>query len=167
MKVAFITFAFILGIFAIPESPDMHDLHASMARLKYNNSSKSFEISLRIFTDDFEQALSQKNNLAKLSLDNSQKHNDLVKAYIQENFFVYVPKQRRLAMKFISKELESDITLIKFKMPFEKGKSTYKLYNSILTELFDDQVNYVDITYNGKEKNYYFKNQNKVLQVFP
>ena len=69
MLFALIIFMNISGFSFLEENPEMltiHDFHTSLAEVEYNTSSKTFEISLRVFTDDFEKALSQKKSIIQL-----------------------------------------------------------------------------------------------------
>lgn len=155
-----ILFFTISGLSSSQESPDMlriHDFHTSLAEIEYNTNSKSFEVSLRVFTDDLEQALSQKNDLENLSLDKTKKYNHLIEAYIKHNFYLIDPKNQQLPISFLGKELDDDVTWVYFEMPFRKYKPGYKMRNSILTELFDDQVNFINLKYKGQKESYLLK----------
>ena len=160
MYLAFILLYLVSGFSVDGENPEMlrvHDFHTSLAEVEYNTSSKAFEVSLRIFTDDLETALSQRSGLKNLSLDKTKKHDVLIEAYIQDNFYLLNPKNQKVTISFYGKELETDITWVFFEIPLKKYKPGYKLRNSILIEQFNDQVNFVNLKYKGKKKSYLLK----------
>ena len=47
------------SLFLLTSFKPKHDYHVSVTQMQYNASARSFEVSIRIFTDDLEKALSQ------------------------------------------------------------------------------------------------------------
>ncbi|MCU0443638.1 MAG: hypothetical protein MUE85_01875 [Microscillaceae bacterium] len=135
----------------------IHDFHTSIAEVNYNEKSQSLEVSLRVFTDDFEIALGKPNGIAELRLDNSKKYNDLIKKYLEANFYFADGKNQKLLLSFIGKELEGDVTWLYFEFPLKKSLKGYQLKNAVLTELFDDQSNLVNIFYKKQKRTHLFK----------
>ncbi len=132
----------------------LHDFHTSLAEVSYNTSSKSFEVSLRVFTDDLERALSEANNIKDLRLEKGKKYNDLIEKYLKEHFYLLSPKNQKEPITFYDKELEVDITWLYFEIPFKKSLKGYHLHNSVMTELFGDQMNMVNVFYLKAKKTY-------------
>ncbi|NJO02889.1 MAG: hypothetical protein HC880_15480 [Bacteroidia bacterium] len=97
-----------------------HDFHTSIAEVDYNDRSKSLEISLRVFTDDLELALSRLGQLEGLRLDHSKKHHPLIERYLARYFYVSDPKSQKLSFVFHGKEMEADVTWIYFEIPTKK-----------------------------------------------
>lgn len=158
--VCWIFFMNIFGFSFFKESPKsffLHDFHTSISEAEYNESNKTFEVSLRVFTNDFEEALAQKNKIKNLKLDKNSKYNDLIEAYIKDNFYFTDSKNKKLPLNFVGKELDVDVTWIYFEIPFNKYNSGYSITNSVLVELFDDQVNLVNLKYKGLKKTYLLK----------
>lgn len=139
--------------FEIASAP-LHDFHTSLAEVNYNASSKSFEVSLRVFTDDLERALSEANNIKGLRLEKGKKHNDLIEKYLQEHFYLLNSKNQKEPMTFYGKELEADVTWLYFEIPLKKSLKGYQLHNSVMTELFGDQMNMVNVFYLKAKKTY-------------
>jgi hypothetical protein len=59
-----------------------HDFHTSITRLEYNAKEKTFEVSIRLFTDDLEKGLSKANNGQKIVVLNNDKNDGLVERYV-------------------------------------------------------------------------------------
>lgn len=132
-----------------------HDFHSSISEVNFNESSKSFEISLRVFTDDLELALSRQNH-KEVKIDKSNKHHSLIIAYLKEHFFLSNAKAQKYEMVFVGKELESDVTWLYFEIPV-KNLRNMTLQNSILTEIYDDQTNLVNLTVKKYKKTFVFR----------
>lgn len=146
-----------------PAITPLHDFHTSIAEMDYDESSKSFEISLRVFTNDFEEGLSNAGGIKNLHLDNTKKYQALIEKYIREHFYLITAKKERLPFKLYGKEIEGDVTWIYFEIPVKKLSKSLQLKNAVLTELFSDQTNIVNIRYKKQKKTYMFQRRN-ILQ---
>lgn len=136
-----------------------HDFHTSLAEVHYNPKTKYLEISLRVFTDDLEKAIGQQNQLENFYLDKSERHNPLVEKYIRRTFYLLNAKNEPEPLTFVGKELEADVTWIYFEIPVRKSLKGFQLFNAVLTEVFDDQVNMVNFFYNQQRKTFLFNHR--------
>ncbi len=148
--------ASICNLPAVTHQPN-HDFHTSLAEMQYNPEAKSFEISLRLFTDDFELALGQMQQVKSYSLDKSERHEPLIKDFIHKHFYLVNAKNQKLAYKYYGREFEADVTLLYFEIPVKKNLQDYQLRNSVFTNLFDDQVNIVNVKYFKTKKTLLFR----------
>jgi hypothetical protein len=135
----------------------IHDFHTSIAEVNYNEKSQSLEVSLRVFTDDFELALGKANAIKEFRLDNSKTHNDLIKKYLETNFYFADAKNQKLIPNFIGKELEGDVTWLYFEFPLKKSLKGFQIKNAVLTEIYEDQSNLVNIFYKKQKRTHLFK----------
>jgi hypothetical protein len=135
----------------------IHDFHSSIAEVNFNEKNKSLEVSLRVFTDDLELALAKSNGLSKIYLDETKKYNDLINKYIATTFYFLDTKNVKQSHNFIGKELEGDVTWIYFEIPLKKAIKGFQLRNAVLTELFEDQSNMVNMTYKKQKQTFIFK----------
>ncbi len=174
--------------FVFLNSHPSHDFHTSIAEMDYNEESKSFEISLRVFTDDFEKGLStalnhekygslamaifggknstytKDKNLIQVSLDNKNTvYDKLIEQYVQYNFRLIVKDEPRI-IKFIGKELEADVTWIYFEIPLKENPKDIKFQNAILSDIFEDQSNVVNVAYKGEKKTFLFNTGNTIQE---
>jgi hypothetical protein len=147
----------------------LHDFHASVTQMQYNSKEKTFEISVRIFTDDFEKALSQETN-TKVHLSGSpggpnDKNDPLIEKYIRSHF-AYVNSQKQTkVIEYVGHEVEADANWIYLEMPYVEPFKGGSLKQNALMELFDDQVNMVNIQYQGQKKTFVFKKNQPVQDV--
>jgi hypothetical protein len=134
-----------------------HDYHVSVTQMQYNNSSKTFELSIRIFTDDLEKALGIAHGNKRFVVKNGDANDAFVSAYITKNLMLTNPQKRAVPIHYVGKEQEEDVTWIYVEIPFQLPLSGYFLQNSILTETFDDQVNMTNVTTPAGKKTYLYK----------
>jgi hypothetical protein len=140
-----------------------HEFHTSLAQVHYNQSNKSFEITLRVFTDDLEAALSLMND-SKVAIDAPQAEK-LIEQYLNKNFVLLDKQNKKKVLSFIGKEVEVDVTWIYAEVPLAEALSGLKLQNSILTELFNDQVNIVNFKYLTTVRTFMFKPRETVQSL--
>jgi hypothetical protein len=152
-----------LSSFIFP-APITHEFHTSLAQVHYNQSSQSFEVTLRVFTDDMEAALTLLNNNAQVTIDASQA-DKLIEQYLVKNLVFLDKQNQQKALSFIGKEVEVDVTWIYAEVPVADSPSGMRLQNTVLTELFDDQVNIVNFKYLTTIRTFMFKSNEKVQSL--
>ena len=149
----FILFSSLLLFSASPK----HDYHVSVTQMQYNSALKAFEVSIRIFTDDFEKGLSAENGNRRLTVKNNDGNDPIVERYIRKNFLLADNQKKVLAIRYVGKEQEEDATWIYLEIPFQGLLEGYKLHNSILMETFEDQVNMTNLKFSSQKKTFLFK----------
>lgn len=152
----FATFLLSLNLVTSTVAPPRHEFHTSLAEVEYNTKSRAFEVSLRVFTDDFERGLSTISGKKEV-LDKTNKHNQLIMRYLQEKFFILNKRGKKKAMTFIGKEFKVEAVWLYIEIPYRESLRKAKFNNSILMEHFDDQVNIVNIIYKGKKESLMFR----------
>ena len=143
----------------------LHDFHTSITRMDFNVKEKTFEISIRVFTDDLEKALSKDNGGQKIVVLNNDKNDPLVEKYIRKHFALLTSQKQKKAYAYIGKEQEADATWIYVEIPSPETVTGYVLQNSIMHDLFEDQVNLVNLNYQGQKKSYIFKKDETALPL--
>ena len=145
-----------LAVHAMASARTYHAFHTSLAEVRYNAKSKVLEVSLRVFTDDLEEALS-KEAQRKIRLDASNQNDQLLAAYVKKQFGLLDQHGRKKAMTWVGKELEADATWIYLEIPLTENLGGLRLQHALLMDLFDDQTNMVNLTYFSAKKTYLFK----------
>lgn len=147
----------LLGFCILLSGFSQHDFHTSITRMDYNTKEKSFEISIRVFTDDFEKALSKDNGGQKFVVNNNDKNDALVEKYIRKHFALLNAAKQKKAYSYIGKEQEADATWIYIEIPCAEALTGFSLQNTTMHDLFEDQINLVNLNYQGQKKSYIFK----------
>jgi hypothetical protein len=139
----------------------VHDFHTSLTEMNYNAKERTFEISMRVFSDDLETALARANNGQKIKLD-APSANPAIERYIRSKFwFMGADKQRR-AFIYVGHETEGDAQWIYLEMPFAEPFRGGLLQQSLLTEVFDDQTNLVNLRVGAQKKTFMFRRSQPV-----
>ena len=144
---------------------EAHDFHTSLTEMRYNAKAKNFEISLRVFTDDLEKVLSANNQNRKFTLENNDKNDPLVEAYVRKHFVVTNPKNQKLNINYIGREKEGEATWIYLELPVNESIKGSKIQNDVLIDMFDDQTNILNIFIQNQKKSYLYNMRNKVFVV--
>ena len=142
----------------------LHPLHFSVTNIEYNKNNKSFDISLKIFTDDLENAIN-KNYGKKLNLSQDDKNNDtnkLIKKYINNNFSIIVDDKKMNEKNFVFKDVKfnENSTWIYYEYKKIKKIKTVSIKNSILMDIFNDQTNLIIFKYLDCQKGFQLQNKN-------
>ncbi|MFD1142460.1 DUF6702 family protein [Larkinella insperata] len=147
----------MLGLSA---SKPAHPVHTSVTQMQYNAAEKTFEVSLRVFTDDLEEALTKENNNQRVRLNDKDANNPLVERYIRRHFGLANSSRQRKPFRYLGKEQEMEATWIYVEVPYSEPVEGSVLQQSLLTELFDDQVNLVNVSYLSQKKTVLFRKSN-------
>jgi hypothetical protein len=143
-----------------------HAFHTSITQIEYNSKAKNYEISVRIFTDDFETAINTENKSKGTKIQDGDKNDALVSAYVLKHFSIISPQNKKAILKYIGKENEDLATWLYFEMAEDSFVKGSKIQQNVLMELFDDQVNIVNIKKGDDRKSLLFdlKNKTKIFE---
>jgi len=143
-----------------------HPLHVSTTEIEFNSKEKSLEISCRIFTDDFETVLAKQFN-TKVDLNKQTMHtamDELVKKYININL-QYKVNGKNLYATYVGFEKDNEATNVYLEIDNVSSLQSLSLTNSILYDLFDDQMNILHVVKAGTRKSVRANYPNKGLSV--
>lgn len=130
----------------------LHPFFVSLAEIKVNSAKGNMEVSVRIFTDDFEKALkASKLGTHDLSHPRNNKETEAaIDQYIQQHFYIEV-RGKRQSLKMIGFEIDGDACWNYFEVPLEidiKGK--IHIHDEILTEAHPEEINLVHFIHGDK-----------------
>jgi hypothetical protein len=155
LKSILLIFSLVSG-FSKPETK--HDFHTSLTEMRLNSVSNSYEITIRVFTDDLQKAL-RNNDLETDAADKA------VEGYFKKHFALLKGKDVRWG-NYIGKEVESDVTWLYLELPKANEVKEFQLLNTIFMEMFDDQSNLLNVI-SGEERKTLIFNAKSKLQNFP
>ena len=149
---------FYIGVPFVVLGHDAHDMHISLTELKWNEETSTFQVSIKIFIDDLELALS-KEGTSGLSIGTSQESKNadgFIEGYLNKHFKIVI-NGKPLTLVFDGKEVSDDFQAIwcyvEFAAQPERGEKC-TLSNDILFSLFEEQRNIVDIRMSKTQKDY-------------
>ncbi len=136
-----------------------HKFYVSVTQIDYVSNKKRIEITSRIFIDDLEKALNKKykTKLNITSTNEISEAEECIKAYIKEKIKISINKKPQV-IEYLTKEVEGDVIIIYTKIVISKKINTFEVYNSLLTETFQDQQNIVHTNINSNKKSFLLTN---------
>lgn len=163
---------FLSLLLLLPFSPaklmtaNNHPLHVSTTEISFNEKEKSLEISCKVFTDDFEAALAKlykiKTDLNKPAMHKAM--DELIKKYLNTHL-QYMVNGRSMTANYIGFENDIEATNIYLEIDNISTLQKLSLNNSILFEMFDDQMNILHVEKANTRKSVRANYPNKDLSV--
>ena len=131
----------------------LHPFHISVTEIEFDDEVNSVEIAQKIFIDDLGNAISTKegSSVDLFQVEENEKTAALVRSYVESNFKVVV-NGKPTVYEFLGVAHEDDVVWCFMEVPKTKKLKSIKVTNTLLTEVFDDQVNLIHIKVNGKTR---------------
>ncbi len=128
----------------------MHKFYVSLTEVRFNSESGQIEVSIRIFPDDLDRALFEREGIhTQLATElESPEADSLLGLYLLDHFSLEVNGES-IELEFLGKEPEADAIWCYLESDQIAEPRAYTVYNSILTQSYEDQVNIVQV-YQGK-----------------
>jgi hypothetical protein len=159
--------------FRIGRNPHFHKFHVSVTQIEYNQKEQSAEITIRVFADDLESALSQHTKRA-IKLDPATANKDkqvgeTVLAYLRRAFELKAKTGRPIKLNWVGMEWQADMFWLYVEGKLPTGLEGVQLRNKVFQELFEDQVNIVNSKIDGKQIGLMFdaKDDFKLINALP
>ena len=141
-----------LGFLILIAAGFSHKFYVSLVQLEFNSENEALEITMKIFTDDLEYAISGSQLSYGLGTATEPPQSDsILFEYVQNNFDLKINGQE-YAPIYIGKEVEMDVTWIYIEVEGIEAINSIEVTDLMLTELFDDQVNLINLKYLGQKK---------------
>lgn len=144
----------------------LHPYYISMTDINYNNKAKSLEVSVRIFTDDFEKVLRQNCNckVDLLKPQDKKAMSILINRYIQEHLQLKVNGEAK-TLEFAGYQQEEESVWNYFQIKNMQQVKQIEMNNSLLHDLREEQINMLHVNINGKEQSNKLDYPNKILSM--
>ncbi|GAB4123662.1 MAG: hypothetical protein OHK0045_03470 [Raineya sp.] len=135
--------------------------------MEYNPQAKAFQVSLTLFADDTENALTRFSKKKYLlgGLGKDRKPDEVLTSYLEQNFQLINKKKQILPIRYIGKEISLEVVKVYFEIPFKDNLKSYTLKNTIMFELFEDQSNIVNLQKDGKNKSFAFQPKKPIFAL--
>ena len=139
-----------------PATP-AHKFYASLAQADLNTETNSVEISLRLFSDDLELALTRRAGRA-IYLDRAEEAAPHVLAYLRERFELRTADGQTKELVWVGMEARVDATWVYFEIRNVSDLTGAALRNRVFFEQFDEQTNTVSIRHGQRHTTLVFRN---------
>jgi hypothetical protein len=133
-----------------------HKYHTSVTRVEYNQAERSAEITIQTFTDDLRDAL-QKRAGMNVRLEAGKKTERLVFDYLRSSFELKNSAAEPGELQWVGMEVKGETVWLYVQAKMADGLARATLRNGLLFDLFDDQVNIVNILHDGQKSSLVFK----------
>ncbi|HKI89712.1 MAG TPA: DUF6702 family protein [Draconibacterium sp.] len=158
-----ITLSFIIALLFVPGLVLAHPLHVSLCQVNFKKQEKTFEISVKIFADDLLKAL-EAQNIPDLYLgekNENPKSDEYIFDYLKKNISFKI-NGNKTEYIYIGKEMEDDAMWCFIQINNVGELNQIEVTDLILTEIFDDQNNIVEVNNGEKILNLLLNKKNPV-----
>jgi len=156
MKTVFFTIVLVVVLYM---NSSAHPIHVSVVNMDYISDSGKIEYSIKLFYDDFQSLINYKyNTFFNFSGQNrmTTKEQQSVTDYIQGNFIIKDANQQLVDSKFTGWKVEDFSVWLFFCAEFQAELSSITIMNTIMLDLFADQVNLVILHIDDIQKGFEF-----------
>ncbi len=139
-----------------------HPFYVNVTDIKYDQKSKSLQISCRTFTDDLEKAL-EKTNGSSIDLLHPKDKNiadKWVSAYIQKHLIINI-NGKKLSLNYIGYEQEEEAIWSYFEINNLSAPTSINIESTILYDVEETQMGIVHIDINGNKQSSKLTNPDK------
>ena len=138
----------------------------SICDMEYNAKTKSLEIVVKLFVDDFEKVLERETGDPIFIGEENEnwKTDEFITTYFETHFQIS-QNEKRLPNKYVGKEIDKDYAWVYIEIPHFKLNKPSILKNTLLIDYFDSQTNKVNYK-NGQFTNSFTLHQHKTEQEF-
>ena len=130
-----------------------HAIYVSVTEIKYQGETNKLEISVKMFTNDLEDAIynQTKTRISLRTIEDLDNHASKIENYVNQCFSLKMNDQAN-SLKLLRAENEGDATWSYWEVPINKVVSSLEIQNQVLTELFAAQSNVVTLNINGEKR---------------
>jgi DNA-binding sugar fermentation-stimulating protein len=125
-------------------------------QIEYNQKEQLAEISINVFSDDLERALTRRSGKS-VRLDKSPDAARLVLAYLNESVNLKNTDGQIQGLTWVGMEPKADAVWLYVETKMPSGFVGMEVRNRLFFDLFDDQVNRVHIKYEDMKYDLVFK----------
>jgi hypothetical protein len=132
----------------------VHPVHVSVTEITFDEKEKELEIISRIFWDDLEKSIREAKKQPELNLlepGTAITTDQLVWEYLQPRFKIKMNGKAQV-IKYLGHEVEGEAILCYIQVSNVKKFETIEVFNSTITEVYDDQSNLVHVTTDSSVK---------------
>jgi len=148
----------------------IHPVHISITNIDYNETENVFDLSIKLFANDFEKIINKNNNIV-LNLGEKNENlqcNRFIDKYIKHHFILKINNKNLIkGVELLKKEVKKDDNSVwlYYKLKYPKKKSIegkkVEVVNVLMNDLYNDQKNLFIFTYKNTKEGFNF-GKNKI-----
>ena len=145
---------FFSGIVSTKTSgPSLHPYYVSVTELEWNEKEKEVQVSCKLFTDDFEEALKQGGPAADLVKGSQASNKARIEAYLKKNLLLRINK-KAVSFTLAGFENDQEATWCYLQADFTDKPAEIEITNHLLYEVKKEQVNIVHCKSGDQRKSF-------------
>jgi hypothetical protein len=130
---------------------EAHKFHTSFTEASYNAEAGTLEVTLRTFPNDLESAVRRRAPATSSPAKDRQKEFEgRVAAYVAETFQLRTAAGDPVKISWVGMDAGVDSAFLYFEARLPSGPGGVQLRNRFLFDLFDDQINLVNLKTKGE-----------------
>ena len=137
-----------------------HRYHATFTTVNHNVRTGSIEVIHKIFSHDVELVLSQQMGRT-VSLD-SDGIEDILRAYLVSRFALYDKEGIEITLEWVGAEMDVNNIWVYLERPGADGLAGLSVRDDLMTDLYADQVNTVNLEQGGELNTLTFQREDGV-----
>ena len=144
-----------------------HKFYVSVTNINYSEKDQAFQITSRVFIDDFESVLLERYGVeTHLSTDaETALADEYIEKYLRTKFLMHINGEQ-IKYSFLGKQYDNDVMICYLEIPDVdlSAIKSIEVQNELLTDLFDEQQNVVHFRVKGRKKSFVLiKENNKAM----
>jgi hypothetical protein len=155
----------LILLLLLPFTLQAHKFYTSVTQLDFNPSEKCFQVTMNVFIDDLEAALTQENKQVVKWKSDQPALNTLLLKYLSKHLNVKLNQKPASQFRFIGTKEQKDLLIIYFEIPVEKTLKNIEITDTFLMDMFPIQSNIVNLNYQDKKHTFLFQ-KGKSTQFF-
>ena len=135
-----------------PRMADAHPLHTTMAELSLGPSGGVLNVTLRVFADDFSAAVVGRRAGGEIVIP----PDSAILRYVSARFAVTSRGTGRVPLRGCGVRRDGNVLFLCLRGAVRGSLAGASMTNTLLTEIFPDQVNIVQASYDGRRRTLLF-----------
>lgn len=133
--------ALLVAVLLASTNLEAHPMHTAVVEIGYDRASSTAAILIRVFADDFTAALTQ---------DGVTPPDSAMSRYARGSMALADRSGRPLRIRWVGAERAGDVVVLHLQAGVPGGLAKVKVLSAFLCERFEDQVNIVRASYDGR-----------------
>ena len=147
----------LILLLLLPFTLQAHKFYTSVTQLDFNISEKCFQVTMNVFIDDLEAALTQENKQVVKWKSDQPALNTLLLKYLNKHFNVKLNKKPGGQFRLIGTKEQKDLLTIFFEIPVAKALKNIEITDTFLMDKFPVQSNIVNLNYEDQKHTFLFQ----------
>lgn len=140
-----------------------HPLHTTLTELRYDSGQRAVYAMIRVFVDDFGTAVSRHTG-AKVAADHTVPAAAAFK-YVASAFHVANRDGKHIPLNWCGERRMGEVLFVCVRAPAPRGLRGMAVRNSLMFDLFSDQVNIVKGTIDGRKRSLLFTRGDRFKRI--